>query len=185
MVFVLPNFIFLAREHEIDPDFATPVRDHIKFPGPQQKKQKKLALESSKKKDVLKERRSALEGNMGKRIPANPPKGFDKVSSSAKQGDLSRKRVEKLPAQESSKKQKVATNRNYLEKSKESTTDEGENSLGDRLYATFCGMDSEPEKSSRGGNVVSKQTQKVKPVAKTVNNSLTLDADTRKRCALS
>ncbi|KAL0306310.1 UNVERIFIED_CONTAM: protein ENHANCED DOWNY MILDEW 2, partial [Sesamum radiatum] len=170
----------LPREHEIDPEFATPVRDHIKFPGSQRKKLKQLPLESSKKKDQLKERPSALEGNVGK---IKPPKGFDKVYSSAKQGDLSRKRVEKLPAQESSKKQKVATNKNDLEKSKESATDAGEISSGDRLYATFCGMDSEPEKSSRGVNVLSKlgRTQKAKPVAKTVNDFLTLDADTRKR----
>ncbi|KAL0443318.1 UNVERIFIED_CONTAM: protein ENHANCED DOWNY MILDEW 2 [Sesamum latifolium] len=181
---LIPNRVLIyCLEHEIDPDFATPVRDHIKFPGSQQKKLKKLPLESSKRKDSLKERPPALEGNVGKRVSVKPPKGFDKVYSSAKQGDLSRKRVEKLPAQESSKKQKVATNRNDLEKSKESATDEGEISLGDRLYATFCGMDSEPEKSSRGENVLSKleRMQKAKPVVKTVNDFLTLDADNRKR----
>ncbi|KAK4398579.1 protein ENHANCED DOWNY MILDEW 2 [Sesamum angolense] len=135
---LIPNRILIyCLEHEIDPDFATPVRDHIKFPGSQQKKLKQLPLESSKKKDQLKERPSALEGNVGKTVSVKPPNAFDKVYSSAKQGDLSRKRVEKLPAQESSKKQKVATNKNDLEKLKESATDAGEISSGDSYMPPF------------------------------------------------
>ncbi|KAI3456861.1 hypothetical protein Pfo_013524 [Paulownia fortunei] len=181
---LIPNRILIyCSEHEIDPSISTPVRDHIKFPGPQRTKKKKLPLEYSKQKYPLKERGFASEDNAGKRISAKSPKGVDKVSSSSKQGDLSRKRVEKLPAGGSSKMQKVATNRNYLGKLKESITNEGEISLGNKLFATFYAMDSEPVKSSRGGNVHGEHeiTQKVKPTAKRINNSHTLDADTRKR----
>ncbi|KAK6126788.1 hypothetical protein DH2020_039477 [Rehmannia glutinosa] len=107
-------------------------------------------------------------------------KRVDKVFTSSKQGDLSRRRVEELPAAGGSSKMQKATNRNSFGKLKD---DEREMSLGNKLYTTFYAMDSEPVKSSEGGSVYGEheRTQKVKPTAKRIDNSVTLDADTRKR----
>lgn len=176
----LPNFIFLFRKHEIDPDIATPVRDHIKFPGPQRKKIKNLPIETSKRKDRLMERSLALDDDAGNRDSAKPPKRVNKVSSNSKQGDLS-KGVQKFSAEGPSKKQKMATKNNSLGKLKVSTTERGEVSLGEKLYSRFCAM--EPVKSSKGGSLRGEHdtVQKVKPPANRINDSATLDADTRKR----
>ncbi|KAL9147271.1 hypothetical protein ABFS82_13G162700 [Erythranthe guttata] len=180
---LIPNRVLVyCLKHEIDPDIFTPVRDHIKFPGPQRKKIKKLQLETSKRKDLVKERNVALEEDDEKKYFAKPPKRADKVSASSKQGDLS-KRVEKIPAEGPLKRQKLATNTNSLGKSKESTSAEGEISLGEKLYSRFYGIDSEPVKSSTRGSLPGerKTIQKTKSPAKRIHNSVTLDADARKR----
>ncbi|KAK6151972.1 hypothetical protein DH2020_014607 [Rehmannia glutinosa] len=178
---LIPNRLLIyCLEHEIDPNIFTPVRDHIKFPGPRRERKTKLPLEDSKKKYRLREGGLALKDKAGKIISAKPRKGVDKVFTSSKQGDLSRRRVEELPAAGGSSKMQKATNRNSFGKLKD---DEREMSLGNKLYTTFYAMDSEPVKSSEGGSVYGEheRTQKVKPTAKRIDNSVTLDADTRKR----
>ncbi|GFP87506.1 phd finger-containing protein ddb_g0268158 [Phtheirospermum japonicum] len=169
---LLPKRVLIyCLDHEIDREIFTPARDHIKFPGPQ--REKKNNVESSKKNKVP---------LLGKTITisAKLPKGV-KVSSSSKRGGLP-SRVEELRAVRSSTMQRV-TNKNYLGKLKEPTTDERETSLGNKLYSTFYAMDSGPVKSSEGGNVhcEHEKTQKVKPTERRINNSFTLDADTKKR----
>lgn len=142
-------------------------------------------MESSKTKLLLKESSSALENNAGKRNAVKLPEGVEKLSSNSNFGDLSRKRLEKFPQQGSFKKQKVASNRYSHVNQNQSTTIDSDTSLGGKLFAAFYGADSEPVKSSRGerGDVKYEKCQKFKP-EKRIDNSLTLDTDTKKRCYL-
>ncbi|KAG8386064.1 hypothetical protein BUALT_Bualt03G0110100 [Buddleja alternifolia] len=175
---LIPNRVLIyCLKHEIDPEILTPVRGHIKFPGPQPTNRRRLPIESSKRKDLSKDRVLDLEDSSGKRVSVKPLKGVEKVSFSSKQGDLSRKRAEKLLAQGTSRKQSLAPSKYSLVKSKKSPTD------NDNLYASVYGTDPEPEKYSRGGSLRDEQerTQKAKPTTKRVDNSITLDADARKR----
>ncbi|KAH6786328.1 hypothetical protein C2S52_005880 [Perilla frutescens var. hirtella] len=165
--------------HTIDPDISTPPRDHIIFPGPWREKKKKPELESSKNKNLSKERGLASEDNAGNKISVKQQK-----ANGSKGGGLSRKRLEELPTRPFSKKQKLAAKRNSCVKLKESTKDEGGVSSGDDgSYATFCDMDSEPVNScslvtGHGNNEI---TTKAKPTPKRTDDALTLDADARRR----
>ncbi|XP_051128181.1 protein ENHANCED DOWNY MILDEW 2 [Andrographis paniculata] len=178
---LIPNRILIyCPNHEIDPEIATPVRDHIKFPGPKNDQKKSLSLQSRKRQDLIKGRVFTSDDNAGKRIPE---KSAVNLSSSSKQGDFSRKIIKKLHELEPSKKVKATTNRNSVGKSKETADHLGKPCLGDRLYAAFFDMDSEPEKSSTEETSRDDQqrTQTVKPNALRVNTSVTLDADSQKR----
>ncbi|XP_075481593.1 protein ENHANCED DOWNY MILDEW 2 isoform X2 [Primulina tabacum] len=180
---LIPNRILIyCLKHDIDPQLATPPRNHIKFPGIQQKIKKQLPLESSKTKLLLKGSSSALENYAGKRNAVKPSEGVEKLSFNSNLGDLSRKRLEKFPQQGSFKKQKVASNRCCHVKQNQSNTIDSDTSLGGKLFATFYGADSEPAKSSRGerGDVEYEKCQKFKP-EKRIYSCLALDADTKKR----
>ncbi|KAL6570811.1 hypothetical protein OROGR_000361 [Orobanche gracilis] len=177
---LIPNRVLIyCLDHEIVPGIFTPVRNHIKFPGPQREKKEKIPLECSKKKNQLKERGSALEDTAGKNFFFSSLKGINKVSSSSKQVELSRRR---LPAGRSSK-MRTATTMTNLGQLKEPASDEREMSLGDKLYTTFYAMDSELVKSSEGGSVYGEleTTQKVNPTSRRISSSFNLDADTKKR----
>ncbi|XP_073058891.1 protein ENHANCED DOWNY MILDEW 2 isoform X1 [Primulina eburnea] len=180
---LIPNRILIyCLKHDINPQLATPTRNHIKFPGVQQKIKKQLPLESSKTKLLSKGSSSALENYAGKRNAVKPPEGVEKMSFNSNLGDLSRKRLEKFPQQGSFKKQKVSSNRCSHVKQNQSNTIDSDTSLGGKLFATFYGADSEPAKSSRGerGDVEYEKCQKFKP-EKRIYSSLILDADTKKR----
>ncbi|XP_073149237.1 protein ENHANCED DOWNY MILDEW 2 isoform X2 [Henckelia pumila] len=180
---LIPNRILIyCLKHDIDVRLATPPRNHIKFPGDEQKVKKRLQLESSKTKLLLKESSSTLENNAEKRNAVKPSEGMEKLSSNSNLGDLSRKRLEKFPQQGSFKKQKVASNRYSHVKPNQSTTIDSDTSLGGKLYAVFYGADSEPAKSSKGerGDVEYEKCQKFKPENR-IDNSLTLNADAKQR----
>ncbi|KAL2495850.1 Protein ENHANCED DOWNY MILDEW 2 [Forsythia ovata] len=177
---LIPNRILIyCLEHDIDEDLATPVRNHIKFPGSEQKNKKKQQLEAyGKQKVVSKQRSFALEDADGKRSAAKPSKGFENSSSAGKQGHLSQKRGDKLSGQGSFKKQKVALNNSSPEKPNESTI-----TLGEQLFAKFYGTDSDSVKSRQVERVDGEHelSQKVKPIVKGTNYLLNLDADAKKR----
>ncbi|KAL6520737.1 hypothetical protein OROHE_016918 [Orobanche hederae] len=185
----LPREIALDTDVELEPGFVQrawedliPNRvliyclNHIKFPGPQREKKEKTPLEYSKK-NQLKERGFSLDDTAEKKFFSSPLKGINKVSSSSKQGELSRRRS---TAGRSSKMRRAMTN---LGQWKEPASDEREMSLADKLYTTFYAMDSGLVKSSKGGSVCGEleTTQKVKPTARRISSSVNLDADTKKR----
>ncbi|KAL2495852.1 Protein ENHANCED DOWNY MILDEW 2 [Forsythia ovata] len=177
---LIPNRILIyCLEHDIDEDLAAPVRNHIKFPGSEQKNKKKQQLDAyGKQKVVSKQRSFALEDAGGKRSAAKPSKGVENLSSAGKQGHLSQKRGDKLSGQGSFKKQKVALNNSCPEKPNESTI-----TLGEQLFAKFYGTDSDSAKSRQVERVDGEQelSQKVKPIVKGTNYLLNLDADAKKR----
>ncbi|KAL6567122.1 hypothetical protein OROMI_015526 [Orobanche minor] len=177
---LIPNRVLIyCLDHKIVPGIFTPVRNHIKFPGPQREKKEKIPLEYSKKKNQLKERGFTMDDTAATKSFSGPLKGMNKVSSSSKQGELSRRRS----TAGSSSKMRTATTMTNRGQLKEPASDEREMSLGDKLYTTFYAMDSGLVKSSKGGSVYGEleTTQKVKPTARRVSSSFNLDADMKKR----
>ncbi|KAL2476047.1 Protein ENHANCED DOWNY MILDEW 2 [Abeliophyllum distichum] len=176
---LIPSRILIyCLEHGINEDLTTPIRNHINFPGSEQKNKKKQQLEAyGKQKVVSKQRSFALEDAGGKRIAAKPSKGDENLSSAGKQGHFSQKRGDKLSGQGSFKKQKVALNNSCPEKRNESTI-----TLGEQLFAKFYGTDSDSVKSRQVERVGEQElSQKVKPIVKGTNYLLNLDADAKKR----
>lgn len=180
---LIPNRILIyCLEHDIDEDLCTPVRNHIKFPGSEQKNKKKQPLEAyGKQKEVTKQRNLALEDAAGKKSAAKPSKGVENLSSAVKQGYLSQKKGDKLSGQLSFKKQKVASNNSCPEKPNESTVPEDRISLGEQLFARFYSTDLDSVKSRKVERVDGEEELSQKLRTQGTNNLLNLDAETKKR----
>lgn len=155
----------------------TPLRDHIVFPGPRQEKKKMPEVETSESKYLPKARGLAFKDNAGNRNSGKQQNG-----NGAKGVGLSRKRLKELSTP-SSKKHKLAHTRNSRGQFKQSTNYEGGVSSDDGSYATFSGTESEPlnPRSVATGHTEDEITKKVKPTAKRIDNTLTLDADARRK----
>ncbi|EPS65484.1 hypothetical protein M569_09292, partial [Genlisea aurea] len=176
---LLPNRILIyCLEHDIDPAFETPARNHIKFPGLQQRKcqptssnqsNQNLQPTSSNKKDMLKKRVLVTECSTKKNLSTQPVKA-EKLGM-------------KFHAQVSTRKLKVGRNENCLEAKGYSGTYGRDMALGDKLFATFFGQDPEEKMSSQIKSLKSESrtTNKVNREANSVKDCDALNIDGKRR----
>ena len=89
----LPNIF--TRDHELNRELATPLRDHLKFPGAEgRKKQHEAEKLLCKKKVVASRRRMVCDNFSPEKIVLKLPKRVKKICNSIKGGD-STKKIEK------------------------------------------------------------------------------------------
>ncbi|KAL3508427.1 hypothetical protein ACH5RR_027828 [Cinchona calisaya] len=176
---LMPNKILIyCLEHEIEDELATPIRNHIKFPGTDKKKKKQTLDLVDKEKVVPKKRVLASEDATAKKTVAKQPKG---ASSTVKQADFSKNNEGRLSIGESSKKQKLADNSKAQLKS--SFPGKGDKSIGveNKDTLVLINKDSKPVKAVRGEASDRKERTKTGgPVSKEAN-LVALDTDSKRR----
>ncbi|XP_059662429.1 protein ENHANCED DOWNY MILDEW 2-like isoform X2 [Cornus florida] len=166
---LIPNRILIyCLKHEIDDEFMTPIRNHIKFPKVAEKKKNRASAPlSSRKKLASKGGSLASEDAPRNKAVEKATEGFEELSSAIKEGNSSKKRERRSSGPESLKKQKVMdtsrkpSNKTASVKVSKATTDES-------------GMEDKPDSEFE-------RTPTAKLVAKETFSSLPLDADTKRR----
>lgn len=160
------------RKHEIDEELATPLRDHIKFPGNHRR-----GKQISEELDKLKGKSAEVTNG---RVIAKRPKTDEKLSK-AEKVDFSRKREGRLSLPDSSKRQKVndatrkSLNKTSSAKLNKTVNSEGKASIGLKLYALISRESQTVESSEEG------KTKIMKSDKKETSSSQTLDAIAKSR----
>lgn len=188
---LLPNRILIyCLKHEIDELLGTPIRDHIKFPNDEEKMEKRRSELFSSRKDldkvVSKKRSLVSEDSPRERMAVKATKQVEKLSSTVKDGDSTKKSEKRSSGPDPSKRLKVTgfskksldDNVKSISKKvdKSSMADENKTSLGEQLYALIKNR-SEPRKEDTPN---SELEQKV--VTKKTSSSLpSLDRDSENR----
>lgn len=172
-------FRIFTREHEIDEDLATPLRDHIKFPIVAKKKQPSELL--SKKEKVLIRKRNLEVGNASsKKTYMKQTVDVDKLSGGAKQGVPLRKGAGKFTGVNCSKKSRVVDlPRKPLSKTSSVVTSIQEKRkppLGIGLYNLIKTPEDDAAAAGEHG-----RTRTVKSVASKASSLPPLDADSERR----
>lgn len=173
-------FCIFTREHEIDEELATPLRNHIKFPNVRKQASE---LVSSKEKVPMKKKDLVVGDDSRKRI-VKPTIGRDKVCSAAKQGVPLRKGVGKVTEVASSRKTKVKDlSRKPLSKTSsmvKSTQNKRKPSLGLSLFS-LMNPGPEPSEDNAAADGEHDQISTVKSVASEASGLPPLEADSESR----
>ena len=182
----------MTRNHEIDEELKTPIRDHIKFPGVKTTVEKKKATMEEKKrqasgsignkeKDLSKKKNLDLDNSSRRRIDVKVARKNQKPSSLVKAGNTKSEKL--LRQSDISRKVKVNDgSRKLLNENGKPVLIEDENkpTRGARLYNKGSGQVKFTKQDTYYGKIIS--TLAVKAATKKLGDALpSLDADTERR----
>lgn len=182
---LMPNRILIyCLKHEIEDELATPVRDHIRFPDTDQKKKKESLESIGRDKSMRKERVDALEDAAHKKVLRKQPQRTDKLSAGESAADSSTQNGRSLSSMKKALEgknlkddSKVALNKTVAGKQDKICSVKSKASLGNQLYDHYRKVAEAKEDRSD----INQEKETAKPSVKELDDSLTLDADSKRR----
>ncbi|QCD78251.1 histone-lysine N-methyltransferase NSD3 [Vigna unguiculata] len=189
---LLPNnrILIYCLKHEIDGEFGTPVRDHIKFPNVKASVREVITEDNEKpanKERVILDKNSIVsESLIGKKAAL---KFSNKLSGKMSSGKVLDKKSEKISGSNILRKKTNEASKRGLNESKrplvpketrKSEGAENKSSLGAKLFA-FWQNGSEQINSGNKVNNVANNSQHVKPTKKLSSALPSLDEDAERR----